>query len=284
LPAVRCPGICQIKPLRQTILNLAVRGKLVEQDPADEPASELLKRLLVERRQLEDEKRILRVKTIPDLSEPLFPAPAGWEWCTLVTICDIVDPNPSHRMPRYVSEGGRPFISSQNFCDDDAIDYTIGKRVADTTVAEQRERYSILEGAFGFSRIGTIGKTRPLSLNRDYAVSHAVCVVNPVSTHDLSMRFLRLAMSAELILVHAHHGTRSVGVPDLGMGVIRSMAIPLPPRAEQHRIVAKVDALMTLCDRLEAALTTADTTRARLLEVLLHEALVPKGAVLEAAE
>jgi hypothetical protein len=56
------------------------------------------------------------------------------------------------------------------------------------------------------------------------------------------------------------------------------------PLAEQHRIVAKVDALMALCDRLEAALATADTTRARLLEALLHEALEPAEDVLEAAE
>ena len=62
------------------------------------------------------------------------------------------------------------------------------------------------------------------------------------------------------------------------------MPIPIPPIAEQHRIVAKVDALMALCDRLEAALTTADTTRTRLLEALLHEALEPAAVALEAAE
>lgn len=274
----------QIKNLRQTILNLAVRGKLVEQDPADEPAHETLKRLLKARQELEEQGRILKIKKIPALNEPVFEAPHGWEWCPLVTICDVVDPNPSHRMPRYVSSGGQPFISSQNFVDNDGVDYSIGKRVDMKTVEEQISRFSILEGAFGFSRIGTIGKTRPLARERSYGISHAVCVVNPVSVEDLSMRFLRLAMSAEIILEHAHHGTRSVGVPDLGMGVIRSMSIPLPPVAEQHRIVARVDALMALCDQLEAALTTADTTRTRLLEALLHEALEPATEVLEAAE
>jgi type I restriction enzyme S subunit len=63
-----------------------------------------------------------------------------------------------------------------------------------------------------------------------------------------------------------------------------SMHVALPPLAEQHRIVAKVDALMTLCDRLEASLTAADTTRRRLLEALLHEALEPDAGALEAAE
>lgn len=263
----------QIKTLRQTILNLAVRGKLVEQDPNDEPAAELLKRLLIERKALESRNAILRVKKIPEIKSPMFRPPNGWLWCPLVQICDIVDPNPSHRMPQYVSEGGFPFISSQNFADCDGINYTIGKRVTEQTIEEQTQRFSILDGAFGFSRIGTIGKTRPLKPERDYGISHAVCVINPVSAYDLSMRFLRLSMTSELVLSHAHNGVQSVGVPDLGMGVIRSMAIPLPPLAEQHRIVAKVDTLMALCDQLEASLITATTTRSRLLEATLHAAL-----------
>ena len=73
-------------------------------------------------------------------------------------------------------------------------------------------------------------------------------------------------------------------VQHLRVGGVETLLVPLPPLAEQHRIVAKVDALMALCDRLEAALATTDTTRTRLLEALLHEALEPEAEVLEAAE
>ena len=66
--------------------------------------------------------------------------------------------------------------------------------------------------------------------------------------------------------------------------VILNLPFPLPPLAEQHRIVAKVDELMALCDQLEAALTKTDTTRTRLLEALLHEALEPTSENKEAAE
>jgi type I restriction enzyme, S subunit len=72
--------------------------------------------------------------------------------------------------------------------------------------------------------------------------------------------------------------------PKMNQAKMNSIPVALPPLAEQLRIVAKVDALMALCDRLESALATADTTRARLLEALLHEALVPQSAALEAAE
>ena len=64
-------------------------------------------------------------------------------------------------------------------------------------------------------------------------------------------------------------------MPKINQGILRSLPIPLPPLAEQHRIVAKVDALMALCDRLATALATADSTRARLLEALLADALDP---------
>ena len=71
---------------------------------------------------------------------------------------------------------------------------------------------------------------------------------------------------------------------NINLGILEMVLIPLPPLAEQHRIVAKVDALMALCDRLEASLTQADTTRQRLLAALLHEALEPVAKELEAAE
>jgi len=77
----------------------------------------------------------------------------------------------------------------------------------------------------------------------------------------------------------------SAGLFSLSVGKIRKIPLPLPPVAEQHRIVAKVDALMALCDRLEASLTATAETRRRLLDTLLAEALAPADdRELEAAE
>jgi type I restriction enzyme S subunit len=77
---------------------------------------------------------------------------------------------------------------------------------------------------------------------------------------------------------------QTTNLASINMTQLRGCPLPLPPLAEQHRIVAKVDALMALCDRLETALATAETTRALLLEALLHEALEPGEDVMEAAE
>jgi type I restriction enzyme, S subunit len=264
-----------IKQLRQTILNLAVCGKLVPQNSNDESAVKLLNRIQLKKNQLLEEGLIKNQKSLMPLTSEEFPfvIPKNWIWVRLSDITDVQDPNPSHRMPQYVLRDGVPFISSENFVDVDDINFQIGKRVSQTTLEEQISRFNILAGALAFTRIGTIGKSRFLPLKRNYCLSHAVCVINPLDQSTLSMKLLRVTISSNSILVFAHRGTRSIGVPDLGMGVIRSMMIPLPPLAEQHRIVSKVDELMALCDQLESQINTTQSNSQKLLESLLNEAL-----------
>jgi len=102
----------------------------------------------------------------------------------------------------------------------------------------------------------------------------------------INSRYVWLALNSGAVREQIERPIRSaVGLKNVNLTEFGNLSFWLPPLAEQHSIVAKVDALMALCDRLEAALTTADTTRARLLEALLHEALDPAAeAVTEAAE
>src|SRR5205814_2720274 len=104
--------------------------------------------------------------------EELTEIPSLWCWTNLEMVADVIDPNPSHRMPKYV-ESGVPFISSENFTKDDSIDFSIGKRVAASTLTEQNQRFIVREGDFALSRIGTIGKTRFLLPDQEYCLCHA---------------------------------------------------------------------------------------------------------------
>jgi len=107
-----------------------------------------------------------------------------------------------------------------------------------------------------------------------------------ISTH-MDIRYVHLWCIAPFArhFLSANATGAQQTMPKINQGILRSLPVPVPPLAEQHRIVAKLDALMALCDRLETTLTTADTTRARLLEALLNEALDPTAeAVTEAAE
>lgn len=118
---------------------------------------------------------------------------------------------------------------------------------------------------------------------KGHNVAREVAVI-PIAA-DLSGPFLVYLMLSPYFWDHIQSNLRGIAYKGLNLGILRELPIPLPPLAEQHRIVAKVDALMALCDRLEAALTTADTTRARLLEALLADALNPASMQeMEAAE
>lgn len=102
----------------------------------------------------------------------------------------------------------------------------------------------------------------------------------------LCLQYIHLAVISPIVREYfsANASGASETMPKINQDILLSTPIPLPPLAEQHRIVAKVDELMALCDRLEANLATRDDTRRRLLNALLAEALAPTERVLEAAE
>lgn len=261
-----------VKKLRQQLLQDAVQGKLVPQNLNDEPASELLKKIKTEKQKLIEQGKLAKDKAVNHINELIpYNLPKSWVWCRLSDIAEAIDPNPSHRMPNYVNNG-IPFISTENFKLDDSIDFNIGKKVTEETLKEHNARYEIHDDSFAFSRIGTIGRTIKLPMQRTYCLSHALSVINPISK-KLSLKYLRFVMSAEFILRQAKSDVKSISVPDLGMAKIRNFFIPLPPFNEQNRIVQKVDELMQTCDALEASIKESAAQNEKLLQQVLREAL-----------
>jgi len=261
-----------IKKLRQQLLQDAVQGKLVAQNPKDEPASELLKKIKAEKEKLIIDGKLAKDRIVSHINEDIpYELPPNWIWCRLSDIAEAIDPNPSHRMPNYVNEG-IPFISTENFKSDDTLDFNVGKKVTAQTLNEHIARYEIHDDSFAFSRIGSIGKTIKLPMDRTYCVSHALSVINPISKR-ISLKYLRFVMSTEFILKQAKSDVKSISVPDLGMAKIRNFFIPLPPFNEQNRIVQKVDELMLYCNELEASIKQSEAQNEKLLQQVLREAL-----------
>ena len=129
----------------------------------------------------------------------------------------------------------------------------------------------------------TYGRPALVETNRAFCVQRHIAILKPVEA--MSLRFLLALLASPLIYDQATRSTTGTAQPTIALRPLRNFLAPIPPLAEQHRIVAKVDALMALCDRLEASLATAADTRRRLLEALLAEALAPADArELEAAE
>ena len=265
----------QIKALRQTILNLAVRGKLVEQDPTDEPASGLLEAINKTRKKLYAEKKIPKPKPLLSLDELDLPfdVPPGWAWSMLGQLCYQVADGP-HFSPQYVPPGnGVPFLSTRNVRPD-GFDLSSIKYVSRPDHEEFCKRIKPEPNDIIYTKGGTTGIAKVNDLDFEFSVWVHLAVLR-IEKERLFPHYVELALNSPHCYAQSQEYTRGISNFDLGLTRMIKITVPLPPLAEQHRIVARVDELMALCDRLETALTTVDTTRARLLEALLHEALGP---------
>ena len=274
----------QIKHLRQAILHLATQGRLISQKLADEPASDLLMRTAANRERERVAHTIRKSKQPPPNSaaDGTSKLPERWVHCALGEVSIVTDPNPSYRYPDY-TDGTVPILSTQEFLGRDGWRTNEAKL---TTEAYWRFQCGICrfeEGDIVFARKGRLGLPRFLPPIDRFTFSHTVFVIKPVHgvLPEYLLWFLRRAATIEWLTNEMNENT---GVPTLGKGKLERLPVALPPLAEQHRIVAKVDAAMALCDRLDVTLAEADTSRGRLLEALLKEALAPQSAANGAIE
>lgn len=262
-----------IKKLRELILELAVRGKLVPQDPSDEPASELLKRIAEEKAQLVAEGKIKKQKPLPEVSDESkqFDLPAGWEWARLGS--QVLESgagwSPScESRPREGSEWGVLKVS--------AVSWGIFRPEENKALPanlDARPEHEVSEGDFLVSRANT-----------EELVARSVVVEATPSNLMLSDKIVRLKLTSfcerryvNLVnsapLARAYYsqvaGGTSSSMKNVSREQILNLPLALPPLAEQHRIVAKVDELMALCDRLEARQADADSAHTQLVQALL---------------
>ncbi len=265
----------QIQQLRRTILNLAVRGKLVAQDPNDEPAKELLKRIATERNDLIAQKTIRREKSLPPINadEPPFNVPNGWEWVRIGDAVIFTQYGTSTKA--YYSDQGVPVLAMGNIQDGQII-WQNEKRIPKTSEelpALYLKKFDLLYNRT--NSIELVGKTG-IYLGEDGCRTFASYLIRiRVSLKNLSAHYLNLAMNTpqfrETQIVPLIK--KETGQANVNGTALKHMLIPLPPLSEQHRIVAKVDELMRICDELEASLTNGEETQSRLLDSLLAEAI-----------
>jgi type I restriction enzyme S subunit len=256
----------QIKQFRQTILNLAVRGNLVEQDPADEPASDLLRRIAEVKAKL-GKARKDEMSTPVLERERSFRAPCGWIWTRLIDV-GFTQTGTSPSSSRQELFGDFiPFVKPAAL-DGATIRYDgpglSREGMAHSRVAPARSVMLVCIGA-------TLGKVNVT--DREICFNQQINSLTPWigEMHE----FLALALKASDFqgMAWARAGTGTL--PIISKGKWEVLPIPVPPLAEQRRIVAKAQELMALCDQLEASLASADDTRRRLLDALLAEALQP---------
>ena len=249
-----------IKKLRELILELAVRGKLVPQDASDEPASELLKRIAAEKAKLVAEGTIKKSKPLEPIAndEKPFELPVGWEWAKLGEITNF-------GITEKLS-----FISDETWVLDlEDIEKDTSRLLNKHRFCDRRslsDKNSFLEGDVLY------GKLRPYLNKVIVADESGVCTTEilPIRCYgSFSSHYFKYALKSPHFINYVNARSYGMKMPRLGTEDGRKANFPLPPLAEQHRIVAKVDELMALCDQLENQHNNAAEAHEKLVTHLL---------------
>ena len=252
--------------LKKSILQEAVQGKLVPQDPNDEPASVLLERIRAEKQALVKAGKIKKDKNESVIfrrdnshyekrgSEEVcidedipFDIPENWTWIRLQNICSLIG-DIDHNMPKSVpADEGVLFLSAKDLLDDGTINYTQNVKYISRADFERLSRKALPQkNDIIYSRIGAaLGKARLVEMSKEFLVSYSCCVVRPLLVYP---PYIRYYLESPQILLHSIKARQSIGVPDLGMGEIKKYLVALPPYNEQIRIVNQLEVLLDRCN------------------------------------
>lgn len=246
--------------LRELILTIAVQGKLVPQDLADEPASALLQKIRAEKDRLTTEGKSKRAKPLAEIAEEeaSFELPQGWEWVRLGEITNYGTTTKVEKLQ-----------PNTWVLDMEDIEKSSGRLLQRLRFAER----PALSDKNCFSAGDVLyGKLRPYLNKVLVADEDGVCTTEIIPFHcygDYVPQYFRLVLSSPFFLEYVNARSYGMKMPRLGTEDARNSLIPLPPLAEQSRIVTRVEELMRLCDALDAKGKLESTQHAQLVSTLL---------------
>ncbi|MNF60935.1 EcoKI restriction-modification system protein HsdS [compost metagenome] len=238
-----------IDALKQTLLQLAVMGKLVPQDPNDEPASELLRRIAEERESCVAGRRSAKHTALPstDDTEKTFELPSGWEWVRLQQIISVSSGDGLVSANMKV-EGGIPVYGGNG-------------------VTGYHDKKNIDKATLVIGRVGYYCGSIHLTPASAWITDNALIV--SFSEENLYKNFLFWLLKG----TNLKEQENATAQPVISGRKIYPIVLAIPPLAEQHRIVAKVDQLMALCDQLKTSLTQARQLNEQLASTMIEQAV-----------
>jgi type I restriction enzyme, S subunit len=255
--------------LRQTVLQLAVQGRLTQQDSQEEPATSLLRR---EKEQLVKENPVKPANQFPPikLSEPSSGLPSGWAWARISDICDVgTGSTPLTSNPEYYEDGDIAWVTSA--ATSQAFIYNVDTYITQAAVRDYRLRIyppeTLIVALYGQGK--TRGQISQLKIAA--AINQACAAINFFKKFEDMAEYVRLFFEKSYVELRAL--AAGGAQPNLNLSKIKESIIPVPPLEEQKRIVAAVNRLMALCDELEANLRRAEVDGERLLRAAVRSLL-----------
>lgn len=294
------------KALRQKILDLAIRGKLVPQDPNDEPASVLLERIRAEKQQIVKDGKLkpkdikndtviyvgddnLHYEKFPDGTvkciedEIHFELPEGWEWTRLQTICEPITDG-THKTPTY-SNDGYIFLSSKNVTSGH-IDWDNVMYIPEYLHNELYLRLSPQINDILLAKNGTTGVAAIVDRECVFDIYVSLALLRVVN-YIISPNYLLSVIASSTVQNYFNSSLKGIGVPNLHLEHIRTTLIPIAPLNQQNLIATRVSELLSFVNTIESnkstLQTTIDQTKAKILDLAIRGKLVPQDPTDEPA-
>lgn len=268
------------KKLRQKILDLAIHGKLVPQDPNDEPASVLLERIKAEKERLIKDGKIKcrkkRTKTsdTPHYENVPFKVPEGWEWCKLEDITKIIGDG-LHGTPEYDFNGEYFFVNGNNLHKRKIIIKEETKRVS--ILEYEKYRKQLDDTTVLISINGTIGNVAIYN-GEKIMLGKSACYIN--LCQQINKQYICSILESNFFLKYAIESATGSTIKNVPLRAINEFLLPLPPMAEQQRIITEIERWFALIDMIEHDKADLQTiikqTKSKILNLAIHGKLVPQ--------
>ena len=286
------------KALRQKILDLAIHGKLVPQDPNDEPASVLLERIKAEKERLIKEGKIKRTKRSKAAcdkphyeNEAPFEVPSSWAWCKLGEVCVFLSRG---RSPKYLDEDRQyPVFAQKCNLKEGGISLAQARFLDPMTINKWDEVYKLRTGdvLVNSTGTGTVGRTRLFneSCLGDYPFVVPDSHVSVVRTAtEIVSEYIYAYMSSNVVQEYLEDNLAgSTNQKELYISILDNLQIPLPPYVEQKRIVSEIEKWNKACEAIENGKSDLEKvirqTKIKILDLAIHGKLVLQDSTDEPA-
>jgi type I restriction enzyme, S subunit len=254
--------------LRKTILQLAVMGKLVQQDPNDEPASELLRSIELEKQRLVKEGKIKPSKPSPDinLKEVPYDLPNGWKWANLQDVLALVTDGDRQAPPK--SDTGIPFLVIGNL-NTGKVTLENCRFVPDNYSESLDWGRKPATNDILYTVTGSYGIPTFIDSDLEFCVQRHVAILK--STKSSPVEYILHLLKSSYALKYATSVATGIAQKTVPLTGLRKMLIAVPPLAEQRRIVEKIDRLMGMCDRLEESIESGKGKQTDFLNALMSQ-------------
>ncbi|MBY7125750.1 restriction endonuclease subunit S [Bacillus sp. 16GRE42] len=272
-----CTDTKHVQKLRNAILSLAVKGKLVPQDDNDEPASIFLEKVKQEKEELIKQKKIKKEKPFPQITdeEKPFNLPNRWEWGRLGEICNVITDG-DHQPPPQTTDG---------------INFLVISNVSKGTLSFENTRFVPKEyydrlselrkpkkGDILFTVTGSYGIPIIVDTDREFCFQRHIALLKP--SLNIMMKYLYWVLTSDLVKKQCDEGATGTAQKTVSLTTLRNLKFPIPPLNEQKRIVEKLNQLMSLCNELEKNIEQSKQESERLMKAVLQEAFTVKEEVL----